>query len=675
MIHSTTRETTTPDEWARLNRVYSQSTGRPGPRDPSYTPYMIEFTRCFDRAYQQDVYGRQFEAAALACGSQMAKTEAVLDICGWSFDQRPAPLMYVGPTKEFLKDEIEPRLMEMLNGTRSLRDRLATGKATRQFRKVIGGVPLRLVWAGSSAALRGMAAKIVLVDELDAMADDVQGNGDPFALTESRGFSFADRMRGAISTPLLGVIDTTKDEASGLEFWRVMPTEDVSSPIWRLFQKGTMHHWSWPCPHCGEYFIPRFKLLHIADDATPASAERDAFVECPHCGGVIEENHKADLNARGRYVAPGQSVLPDGTVVGPIPDVTMLSFWVSGLCSPMVTFGQRAKAYVTAKLANDEKEKQAVINTGFGECYAPGGGDVPEWHEVAALRRAYRAGELPEGARLLTLAVDVQKNRLVYTVRGWGAFATSWLVAFGEIIGPTTQNEVWDQLALLLTTPIDGMPIRLGFIDSGFRPGKPITLPVNKVYEFCRRFRNRVYPTKGRATQDKPIILGKNDVTARGDIKKYGGLELLWLDTDHFKSWVHERIRWEPDAPGAWFLPENVTDDFCKQIVAEARVKKPTGQPEWIARSRENHYLDCEAMQAALAHMLNVHLLRPDGDPPSPPPAKPVRAAPRPAPPAKAAAAPPARPPEKPAAARPANAREERRKRIAALSARLYGAR
>lgn len=638
---------------------------------------MIEFARIFDRAYQQETYGRQFEAAGLVCGSQMAKTETVLDICGWSFDQRPAPLMYVGPTKDFLRDEFEPRLMDMLRGTTSLRTRLATGKSTRQFRKVIGGVPLRLVWAGSNAALRGMSAKIVLVDELDAMDDDVQGNGDPFALTESRGFSFADRMRGAISTPLLGVVDTIKDKASGLEFWRVTPPEDVSSAIWKLFQKGTMHHWSWPCPECGAYFIPRFKCLVIRDDATPASAEREAFVECPHCGGVIEEHHKAGMNARGRYVAPGQSVLPDGTVVGPLPDATMLTFWVSGLCSPMVTFGARARAYVTAKIAGDEKEKQTVINTGFGECYAPGGGDVPEWHEVAACKRPYKAGELPAGVRLLTLAVDVQKNRLVYTVRGWGAQATSWLVAFGDLHGPTTESDVWDQLALLLTTPIGGMSIRLAFIDSGFRPGKPINLPVNKVYEFCRRFRNRVWPTKGRATQDKPIIRGGNDVTARGEIKKYGGLELLWLDTDHFKSWVHERLRWPSDVPGAWHLPADTTDDYCKQIVAEGRVRSPKGKPEWIARSRENHFLDCEALQAACGHMLSVHLLR-GGDieqPPLPAPEVAQRRAPQKA--AQVSLPPTKQPPAAPAAANPdrQTAREERRKRLSQLTQRIYGAR
>jgi hypothetical protein len=119
---------------------------------------------------------------------------------------------------------------------------------------------------------------------------------------------------------------------------------------------------------------------------------------------------------------------------------------------------------------------------------------------------------------------------------------------------------------------------------------------------------------------------------------------------------VHGRIRWPADKPGAWYLPSDTTDDYCKQIVAEARVKKPTGQPEWIARSRENHFLDCEALQAGLAHLLNVHLIT--APEPTPEPASPAT---RPT----ASATPP------PAAMTPPPDANDRRARAAALGARM----
>jgi hypothetical protein len=49
-----------------------------------------------------------------------------------------------------------------------------------------------------------------------------------------------------------------------------------------------------------------------------------------------------------------------------------------------------------------------------------------------------------------------------------------------------------------------------------------------------------------------------------------------------------------------------VDDDYCHQLVSEARLKQPTGRVEWVQRSRDNHFLDCEAMQAAAGYLLNV---------------------------------------------------------------------
>jgi phage terminase large subunit GpA-like protein len=107
-------------------------------------------------------------------------------------------------------------------------------------------------------------------------------------------------------------------------------------------------------------------------------AKRTACVECPQCGGVIEDRHKPDLNARAVFVAPGQSITPDGDVIGEAPDSSALSFWVSGLASPFVTFGQRAENYLAAVRGGSQDKIQTAINAGFGELFSPGGGDAPQ---------------------------------------------------------------------------------------------------------------------------------------------------------------------------------------------------------------------------------------------------------------------------------------------------------
>lgn len=598
----------TPSEWGAANRVYGPETGVPGQRNPWLTPYAVPFAEQFGR-------DPKYRRVVLVTAAQSGKTEAFLDIIGERLDNRPVPMLYVGPSKEFVTDQFEPRLVDLFKQSTSLKPKIlggVDGKRQKKTLKRVSGVRVRLAHAGSSTALKSDPAALALVDEYDEMLRNVKGQGDPLGLVDARGDTYADFVAGVTSTPSLGMVETEIDPANGLEFWKVAAEEDLSSPIWRLWQAGTRHHWTWPCPHCGDYFVPRFALLRYPKQATPAQARREAYLVCPRegCGGVIEESHKAALNARGRYVAPGQTIDREGNVAGDPPDSTTLSFWVSGLCSPFVTIGQRAETYLTAFRTNESAKVQTATNAAFGEVYVDGSGDVPEWEEIYRGRAPYAPLTLPSGVVYLTSGIDVQKNKLVFVIRGWGARASSWLIEHGELWGDTSDPQVWEDLDDKLATSIDGKLIKLAFLDSGFRPGKKFTVPLNRVYEFCRRHRRFVFPSKGSShALVRPLVKSTIEVTQQGKVSKYG-LDLIRLDTDHWKSFVHERMVWPPDQLGFWRIHQDVTEDYCKQLVAEARVITPSGKPQWIERSRENHFLDAEALAAAAAFMLNVHHLR-----------------------------------------------------------------
>ena len=254
----------------------------------------------------------------------------------------------------------------------------------------------------------------------------------------------------------------------------------------------------------------------------------------------------------------------------------------------------------------DPDRIRTARNASFGELYAHGGGSVPLWAEVAEHKSEYSRGEVPPGVVVLVCTVDIQKNEIIWCVRGWGARASSWLVDFGTLHGPTTSTEVWDSLADVIQQPIGGKHIKLVLIDSGFRPGKPTELPENRVYQFAYRFPRHVICCKGSSIPRRvPLTKSRIEVTLSGKAAK-AGINQLMLDTDHWKSWVHERIRWSNDEPGGWHLPRDVPNDFCKQIVSEARIKLASGRVQWKQTSRENHFLDLEAMQAAASHLLNA---------------------------------------------------------------------
>lgn len=591
-----------PDEWGAANRTYPPTSGVPGPRDPGLTPYMTPFSRV--------VASRLYPRVVNVTAAQSGKTETLLDVMGSRLDQQPVPIIYVGPSRDFVKDMFEPRVSALFDEAPSLGAKLLRGQADTKYVKIVSGVKLRLAYAGSTTSLKSDPFGLGLIDEYDEMSANVRGQGDPLGLTEARGDTYADTVTAVISTPSQGRVDTEVCPITGLIYWTKSDEEMVSSPIWRLFDGGTRHHWAWKCPHCERRFIPRSDLLQIAKGATPAQAKRDAFLICGYkdCGEPILEHHKTAMNATGIAIAPGQTV--EEAERGVHVESDTWSMWTSGLCSPFKTFGERAQRLVRARLSGNPNKVQTVMNSQFGEVAMPvGESRTPAWEAIMKRVLPYREGEFPAEAIRLFAAVDVQKHSLPFVIRAFGEKGKSWLVRHGELFGPTDQPEVWDDLFALMTGESygDGMMVEHCFIDSGFRPDKPDGVNVHAVYDFCRRMPYLFTPTKGKDVQSKPFAMSTIDVKPDGT-KRLFSIRLAILHTDYFKSLVFARIALELDTPGAWHVHSDIDEDYCRQVTSEERAVVD-GKPKWTRRSRNNHFLDCEAMVEACAFSRGVSRL------------------------------------------------------------------
>lgn len=281
----------------------------------------------------------------------------------------------------------------------------------------------------------------------------------------------------------------------------------------------------------------------------------------------------------------------------------------------------RAKQWLEAVRSGEPGRVQGALNTGLGELYrtVPAEAKPSEakpWEQVATAREPYRFDAAPEDVLLVTCGVDVQGNRLVYVIRGWGYRIESWLLRAGELWGATDQEPVWTELAGILSSDFGGHAVRLMLVDSGFRP--------EMVYDFARRFPAQVRATKGHDRQDKPICAAQIDVRLRGKVKK-SAMQIWHLDSDYVKSWVHGRLNWPMGEPGAFHISQDASDDYCMQLVAESRVVKASGAATWVQIRKDNHFLDAEALAAAGAMMLHAHLAQPaaaavPGSPPPQPP-------------------------------------------------------
>lgn len=578
----------------------------PGPRDPYLTPYQVPFART--------VHARTHRRVVAVTAAQSGKTEALMDVMGSRLDQRPAPIIYVGPSREFVTDQFEPRFMDLLDEAPRLANKVVRGRRMKKTVKWIAGVKVRLASAGSSTALKSDPAGLGIIDEVDEMMANVKGQGDPIGLVEARGETYADYVTAIVSTPSNGLVETEIDEVNGLEFWAKTDVDDVQSPIWRLWQDGTRHHFAWPCPHCDEFFVPRFKHLWWPKGSTPAQAKRAAQLICPHCGTHIDEGPDSETKkamlAAGLQIAPGQTV-DDARAGTNEPDVPTWSCWTSGLCSPFKTWGDRAEAYLTALGSGDPNKIQTVMNANFGECYSIiSNTDQPEWTEVQQRALPYERGHVPVEALRIVMGVDVQKFSLPYVIRGYGARGTSWLIESGEFFGPTDQDDVWAALADKMITPIGDMMIEKVGIDSGFRPDKAEAGNEHKVYEFCRQWSWLAVPTKGKDVQSPPLRPSKIEVKPDGKKARYS-ITLVWVSTDFFKSLVQSKMRTPMGAPGAFYVHSGIDEDYCRQVTSEVRTLAE-GKPVWIRKSKRNHFLDCEALCEAMAWTLNVQRI-PEG--------------------------------------------------------------
>lgn len=511
------------------------------------------------------------------CGTQMGKTELVFNLLGHTLTDRPKPCLYIGPTEDSVRTQAKDRFTDMAETTPALRD-AADPRSERQstVERWYNGARCGFAWAGSGSQLRAHPAALALGDEIDAFAP-IPGEGDPVQLMRARVSNYHGSTVGLFSTPLL----------------------EETSRIWKWFLSGTKERWAWQCEACGKWFVPTIEMLRWKKASEGKELQASARVHCTHCDQPYDDETRRRL--AGRYIP--HVIGEDGvwTALEDRPDLTVRSFWASGVVSPFRTIGRAAEELARAFRSGDPSEVQAATNTVGGEPFGLQG-DTPGRAAVKDKRAVY---DEPAGVRFITVGCDVQAESVYFVVRGWGVNAESWLLDYGQVHGNTEYDDVWIALVGVLESERCGMVSSLTLIDSGYR--------APQVYAFARRTPN-VCPSKGRDTLSKPHHQAFIDESPRGRLVR-SGIKLFHIHTDYWKQWVYGRIRWPAGTPGDWHVPETVSDDYCEQVTNEIRTVIK-GKPAWkTTGSRQNHFLDCEVNAAVAASVRNVSALRKLPDP------------------------------------------------------------
>ena len=522
---------------------------------------------------------------------QAGTTVALVFICG-VVDMYPGPVLMIMPTDSMAKAFSKKKLTPALKATPRLKGKISEPRSRQSgntiLQKDFPGGSIMLTGSGSGASYRSESIKYLIIDDFDGIEVDIEGEGDPRALADRRTGTFPGRKVFLNST-------TTRKETSNIE---------------RSYEASSQGKFNVPCPHCGGHQYLEWGGKGAEHGIKFARDEHgqvvDVWYVCIHCKERIEEHQKEWMSQNGLYIHKH-------------PERRVKGYRYNALVAPLGwvnSWRYIAEEFLVAakELKEGSPQKYCTwMNTLMAEPYEERG-DQPEWAGLKARCEPYDYLTAPEGVKLITSGTDVQHDRLVVSIYGWGQGEECWLIYHIEIQGNPLHDDVWKQHDLLINrhfkTP-SGYDMQIS--SSGVDASDGNT--TQAVYSYCRARMPRVFALKGQSVANKPVIgmPTKQDVTWQGR-KITGGVELWPIGTDTAKSTLYARLHVADPGPGYIHHYIGIDDEYFMQLTAEKIVTRfIKGYPvrEWhnVRGNKRNEALDCwvyayaAALRVGLAYL------------------------------------------------------------------------
>lgn len=561
-------------QWADQFRMLpAKGASEHGPWRTSRTPYLREPMDCLsphDRT----------ERVVLMFGAQTGKTEAGLNWIGATADYYPCPMLMVQPTVEMAERVSKQRVASMIEDTPRLRKAFSEAKSrdsgnTLLMKEFRGGV-LIFSGANSSSSLASMPIRNVFTDEVDRYPGDVDDEGDVLSLAFERANSFGRRKKILVTST---------------------PTIKGVSRVERAFLESDQRRYFCPCPHCTEANggVPDgFDYWRWENIRWEPGHPETAQLMCNACGALIDEKHKTWMMGNGEW-------RPTATA----RNERVRGYHLPGLYSPLgwKSWEDLVRQFIEGQ--RDPSILKSFVNTGLAETWEEIG-ETHDAHELMSRVEDYPA-EVPANGAVLTMSVDVQRDRLEAAVYAWGPGEESWLVDHQRFDGdPSTDAGVWqaiDEMRLQLWTRADGVKMRpaICLIDTG--DGEK----VGPVYDFIHpRQGQGVFACKGVKFHTRPVLVQSSQI-------KGGKLRLFTIATHPAKQLVYDRLKITAGGPGAVHFPTWVTEEFFAQLTGEKLVGREVKRTrrtiyEWVKTHANNEALDLTVYALAGLRILQTIL-------------------------------------------------------------------
>ena len=555
------------DDWSDKYRMLpSETSSEPGRWRTSRFPFLRRIMKCLSPS------SRAKEVPVIK-GAQLGFTELCINFILHAADQNPGPLMYLQKTDDAAKDFSTQKLSPNIRACEKTATKIGL-KKPKFLSDEVGNIGFPggfIVMGGSNsgAFLRSKSIRDIMADEEDSFKGNIDSEGSPLAVARKRQVNFPNGKYFRLSTPKFR----------------------ETSTIEPAFDRGTQERFYIPCPRCnphlrenGTRFVIRWENIKwsVAEGSVDPT---DVWLECPHCGGRIDEHEKTALMAAAESFAAYGWMSEKGSKDKPYPileDVTRPSFQISSLYSPLGFFSwaSAVSEWLECVKSGDKALLQVFINQTLGETYSAAGQDISSsW--LAQRRKPFPINTLPAGVLVITAGVDVQEDRVEVEVVGWGLNGESWGLGYKRFYGATDAVGSWESDAdnptawlqlddYLRTRWVHPCGVEMGIectlVDTGFR--------AEPVHVFCRLWETaRVYPVKGRDGWGRGYIDRPTRRTA-----KYKTWDFTtW--TDECKDYVYSCLRVEKPGPGYCHFPtmDDYGENYFAGLIAENKKTKKVG--------------------------------------------------------------------------------------------------
>ena len=546
----------TVSEWSDKNRVLSSETSSSPGKWVTYS---------FQKPMMDAFSDPLVEQVVIMAGSQLGKTEILLNVLGYHIALDPSPIMIIQPTLSmagsFSRNRISPLIRDCEALRTKVKDPRARDSGNTVYSKSFIGGSLDLIGSNSPSSASSRPVRLLLMDEVDRYSSATV-EGDIIGLAKRRTSNFYNRKIGMVTTP------TIKGESRIEEF----------------YLQGDQNKWFVPCPHCGDSQTLEWKGVEFEKIN---GAIKDAFYVCQGCGSPWSDTERLRAINQGHFKPSAEFT-------------NIRSFHINGLYSPWTTLFEQAVYFNQAR--GKPETLRIFVNVVLAQTFDENA-DGESVDAKALQEKAEDFGdELPREVVALTCGVDTQADRLEATIMGADRDEGLYIIDHHVLWGDPNSNPVWKELEELLLFKYkhpsgEDLTVRLTCIDSGGSN-------TGSVYKWCR--------TKGESLRAFAIkgVGGERAIISKPTTNNIGKVKLFPIGVDTTKSLLYGRLKID-EGEGAVHISDKLSNEYFEQMCSEKRIEKyskGTRKHVWIKTRARNEAWDCFQYAYAGLQILNVNL-------------------------------------------------------------------